>query len=316
MLVLEGLSDVPDAARGSAIALGNFDGVHRGHQALIALAVEKARELGVPAAVMLFEPHPREYFKPDETHFHLTSLPQKLLELEKLGINLAVVIPFNKDFATLSAEDFIARVLVQALGVSHVAIGYDFFYGAGRKGTPDLMWRAGDELRFGVSVLAPVAHDGDVVSSSGIRLKLAQGDVKGAAEGLGRNWRVAGPVVGGAKRGTGLGFPTANVPMPRGTSLGHGIYAVRAHVDGQAHDAAAYLGTRPTFDDGMPVLEVFLFDFDGDLYGHPMEVEFIDRIREDRKFATPEALVAQMETDVSKAREILAAKSGAVGSGQ
>jgi riboflavin kinase/FMN adenylyltransferase len=307
MLVLEGYSNVPDAARGSAMALGNFDGVHRGHQGLITLAVEKARELNVPAAVMLFEPHPREFFKPEEAHFHLTSLPQKLIELEKLGINLAVVIPFDREFATLPAEDFIARVLVQSLGISHVVIGYDFFYGAGRKGTPDLMWRAGEELRFGVSVLAPVAHDGEVISSSGIRLKLAQGDVKGAAEGLGRNWRVAGQVVGGAKRGTGLGFPTANVPMPRGTSLGHGIYAVRAHVDGQVHAAAAYLGTRPTFDNGMPVLEVFLFDFDGDLYGHTMEVEFVAHIREDRKFDSPEALVAQMQADCAEARRILEA---------
>jgi riboflavin kinase/FMN adenylyltransferase len=306
MLVVEGYQNVPDAARGSAIALGNFDGVHRGHQGLIALAVDKARELGIPAAVMLFEPHPREFFKPDEAHFRLTSLPQKLIELEKLGINLAVVVPFNQDFAALPPEEFIARVLVQALGVSHVAIGYDFFYGAGRKGTPDLMWRAGEELRFGVSVLAPVAHDGEVVSSSGIRLKLAQGDVRAAAEDLGRNWRVSGKIVGGAKRGTGLGFPTANVPMPRGTSLAHGIYAVRAHVDGAVHDAAAYLGTRPTFDNGMPVLEVFLFDFDGDLYGHEMEVEFVEHVREDRKFDTPDALVTQMQADVARTREILA----------
>ena len=195
--------------------------------------------------------------------------------------------PFDQTFSSLSAEEFIGRVLVQSLGVSHVVIGYDFFFGSGRKGTPDLMWRAGEELRFGVSVLAPIAHDGEVVSSSALRLKLAQGDVKGAAEDLGRNWRVAGTVVGGAQRGTGLGFPTANVPMPRGTSLGHGIYAVRAHVDGAAHEAAAYLGTRPTFDDGKPVLEVFLFDFDGDLYGRDIEVEFVDRIREDRKFDTP-----------------------------
>lgn len=310
MLVLEGYDDVPAEARGSSIALGNFDGVHRGHQGLIALAVDKARELKVPAAVMLFEPHPREFFKPDEAYFRLTSLPQKLAELEKLGIDVAVVIPFDKDFSSLSAADFIARVLVQALSVSHVAIGYDFFYGSGRSGSPDLMWRAGEELHFGVSVLAPIAHDGDVVSSSTIRLKLAQGEVKRAAEDLGRNWRVAGKVVGGAKRGTGLGFPTANVPMPRGTALGHGIYAVRAHHDGAAHDGAAYLGTRPTFDDGMPVLEVFLFDFDGDLYGHDIEIEFVDHIREDRKFATPDALIAQMREDCAKAREILASERG------
>lgn len=311
MLVLQGYRDIPAQARGSAIALGNFDGVHRGHQALIALAVEKARELSVPSAVMLFEPHPREFFKPNEPHFHLTNLPQKLAELEKLGIDIAIVIPFDKEFSSLSAADFIGRVLVQSLGVSHVLIGYDFFYGAGRSGSPDLLWRAGEELHFGVSVLAPVAHDGAVVSSSAIRLKLAQGDVKGAAEDLGRNWRVAGKVVGGAKRGTGLGFPTANIPMPKGTSLGHGIYAVRTHHDGVAHDGAAYLGTRPTFDSGMPVLEVFLFDFDGDLYGHDIEVSFVDHIREDRKFDTADALVAQMQADVAKCREVLAAAAPA-----
>lgn len=307
MLVVEGYTDVPDKARGAALALGNFDGVHRGHQGLIALATEKARELKAPAGVMLFEPHPREFFKPDEVHFHLTSLPQKLLELERLGVDVAIVVPFTAEFANLSAEEFIGRVLVKALSVSHVVIGYDFFYGAGRKGTPDMMWRVGEEMKFGVSVLAPVAHDGDVVSSSGIRLKLAQGDVKGAAQELGRNWRVAGKIIGGAKRGSGMGFPTANVPMPKGTSLAHGIYAVRAHADGAVHDGAAYLGTRPTFDDGMPVLEVFVFDFDGDLYGHEMEVEFVDFIRADRKFDTPDALITQMQADCDKARTILAA---------
>jgi riboflavin kinase/FMN adenylyltransferase len=196
-------------------------------------------------------------------------------------------------------------VLVGALRVSGVVIGYDFFFGKGRGGTPDLLWRAGERLGFEVSVLAPVAEAGEVFSSSAIRLLLAQGDVADAAHMLGRNWRVAGKVIGGAKRGTGLGYPTANVPMPKGTALAHGIYAVRATVDGKSHAAAAYLGTRPTFDDGMPVLEVFLLDFEGDLYGKDIEVEFVAFVRGDRKFDTPEALKAQMDADCAKAREIL-----------
>ena len=165
---------------------------------------------------------------------------------------------------------------------------------------------AGIERDFDVTVVQPVAENGEVFSSTAIRLKLAQGDIAGATRDLGRPWRVTGQVVGGAKRGTGLGYPTANVPMPKGTTLGHGIYAVRAHVGDTVHDAAAYLGTRPTFDDGMPVLEVFLLDFDGDLYGQTIAVEFIGFVRGDRKFDTPEALVAQMTEDVAKARGMLA----------
>jgi riboflavin kinase/FMN adenylyltransferase len=150
-----------------------------------------------------------------------------------------------------------------------------------------------------------VAEGGEVFSSSAIRLRLAQGDVKGAADMLGRWWRTGGAVVGGARRGTGLGFPTANVPLPRGTGLGHGIYAVRTHIGAESHPGAAYLGTRPTFDDGMPVLEVFLFDLDRDLYGQEIEVEFIDFVRADRKFDSAAALIAQMDADCARAREML-----------
>jgi riboflavin kinase/FMN adenylyltransferase len=166
---------------------------------------------------------------------------------------------------------------------------------------------AGEKLGFGVTIVGPVAADGEIFSSTAIRLKLAEGNVKAAAAALGRPWSVKGKVVGGAKRGTGLGFPTANIPMPKGTALGHGIYAVHVNVGGRKLDGAAYLGTRPTFDNGMPVLEVFLFDFDDDIYGQDIEVTFVDHIRPDRKFDTPEALVAQMTADCARAREILAA---------
>jgi riboflavin kinase/FMN adenylyltransferase len=216
-----------------------------------------------------------------------------------------VVVAFDEELAKLEHFEFTDNVLAQGLDVRGVVVGYDFYYGRQRRGSPESMILAGIEYDFEVVVVPPVAEGGEVFSSTAIRFKLAQGDVAGAAAELGRRWRVRGRVIGGAKRGTGMGYPTANVPMPKGTALGHGIYAVRAHVGGAVHDAAAYLGTRPTFDDGMPVLEVFLLDFDGDLYGQEMEVEFIAFIREDRKFDSAEALVAQMDADVAKARDVL-----------
>jgi riboflavin kinase/FMN adenylyltransferase len=306
MLTVRGYENVPAAARGGVLAIGNFDGVHRGHRELLRVAIDKGKAMGAPSGVMVFEPHPRAFFVPDEPHFRLTQLPMKLRLLEETGISFTIVVDFNATFANLSAEEFIDRVLVSALGVTHVVIGYDFFFGAKRRGTPDLMREAGQRLGFGVSIVAPVAEAGEVFSSSAARLHLAQGDVAGAAAILGRRWRVAGKVVGGAKRGTGLGYPTANIPLPRGTAIAHGIYAVHTWVDGEAHDGAAYLGTRPTFDNGMPVLEVFLFDFKSDLYGHDIEVEFVGFVRDDRKFDSAEALIRQMHEDVAKARKILA----------
>jgi riboflavin kinase / FMN adenylyltransferase len=185
-------------------------------------------------------------------------------------------------------------------------VGYDFRFGKGRTGDPEGLRRAGNALGFGVTVIGQVAEAGEVFSSSAIRADLGQGDVKGAAQMLGWWWRVAGVVRSGAKRGTGLGFPTANIGLTPGTALAHGIYAVRVYADGITHAGAAYLGTRPTFDDGAPVLEVFLFDFHGDLYGHEIEVEFIDFIRPDRRFDAAASLQAQMEKDCERAREILA----------
>jgi riboflavin kinase/FMN adenylyltransferase len=307
MHVIQSHKHVPQEHRGSSVAIGNFDGVHRGHRALIREAKAEARAKRVPSAVMVFEPHPREFFQPNEVQFRLTTLKRKLAIFEKLGVDLVFVEPFDAELAALPAEAFIERVLVAGLGATHVVIGYDFYFGHKRGGNPELMVRAGEELGFGVTVMPPIAEDGEVFSSSAVRLHLAQGDVKGVTHMLGEPWRVSGKVIGGAKRGTGMGFPTANLPMPKGTTLGHGIYAVRAHLDGMAHDAAAYLGTRPTFDDGQPVLEVFLFDFNGDIYGREIEIEFVDFIRGDRRFRSVEELVAQMEADIAQAKAVLSA---------
>ncbi len=306
MLIQHGHDHVPSNLRGAVLAIGNFDGVHRGHQALLTAAVDTARATGHNSGAIVFEPHPREFFQPNAPHFRLTPLNEKIRLFRKLGLELAVVLPFNVNLASLTADAFVERILVAGLGVRHVVIGYDFFFGKDRAGTPDTMRKAGEKLGFGVTVISPVAEHGEAFSSSAIRLMLAQGSVRDAADAMGHWWRVAGKVVGGAKRGTGLGYPTANVPMPRGTALGHGIFAVRVHLpDGTHHHGAAYLGTRPTFDDGKPVLEVFLFDFDEDLYGREIAVEFIGFIRPDRKFDSAEALVAQMDKDCAEARRML-----------
>ncbi len=316
MLVVTGSAAAPTEARGAVLAIGNFDGVHRGHQALIAEVREHAATFDAPGGVIVFEPHPREFFQPDEPHFHLTPLPLKLKRLEALGLDIVVVLTFDRAFASLSANQFIEQVLVDRLAPRHVVIGYDFFFGKGRSGTPETMRLAGQELGFDVSVVSPVAEDGEVFSSSAIRLKLAQGDVHGATQSLGEEWRVRGRVVGGAKRGRGLRFPTANIALEPGTALAHGIYAVWVDIlnDGphgagsvQLYMGAAYLGTRPTFDDGGPLLEIFLLDFDGDLYDRDIEVAFVEFIRADRRFDNVEALVDQMHADCKAARDILAA---------
>ena len=307
MQIFSRYQDIPAPARGSVLTIGNFDGVHRGHQALLSDVRALARTLEAPAAALLFEPHPREFFQPDKPHFKLTSLPRKLALLQRFGLDLAFVLAFDAAFAALSADAFVDRVLVAGLGVRHVVIGYDFRFGRKRTGDPDALQRAGAAHGFGVSIVPQVGDAGEVFSSSAIRAELAQGDVGGAAQMMGHWWRVAGRVVRGAGRGTGLGFPTANLKLPRDVALGHGIYAVRIHSDGAEYRAAAYLGTRPTFDDGDPVLELFLFDFDGNLYGREIEVEFIDFVRPDAKFGSIEALQEQMAQDCRRARAILEA---------
>jgi riboflavin kinase / FMN adenylyltransferase len=305
MQIFERYHDLPAAVRGSVLTIGNFDGVHRGHQALLGQVRALARELDRPAAALLFEPHPRAVFQPDKPHFKLTPLPRKLLLLERFGLDVTFVLPFDAAFAALSAEAFVARVLVAGLGVRHVVIGYDFRYGAKRTGDPEALQRAGAEHGFGVSVVSQVGEAGEVFSSSAIRAELAQGDVGGAAEMMGHYWRVSGRVVGGAGRGTGLGFPTANLKLPREVALGHGIYAVRIYLEDARFNAAAYLGTRPTFDAGDPVLELFLFDFEGNLYGREIEVEFIAFVRPDAKFASIDALKEQMRQDCARAQAVL-----------
>lgn len=305
MIIIRQDDEVSEAARGAVVAIGNFDGVHRGHKELLQKAVAIAHESGRPAGAIVFEPHPREFFHPEEPHFRLTPLVEKLRILEDLGLDVVVVLEFDEKLVGLSAEDFIEKILIERLGVSHVVIGYDFFFGRARKGSPDSMRAAGEANGFGVTVVSQQAEEGQVFSSTAIRLHLAQGDVAGAARLLGHWWRVGGLVVGGNKVGSGLGFPTANIELPEGTSLKHGIYAVRVLVDGATYSGAAYYGSRPSVDDGPPRLEVFIMDFSGDLYGQTIGLEFIAFLRTDKRFDGLEALKEQIARDCDRAREVL-----------
>ncbi len=256
--------------------------------------------------VMVFEPYPRMFFQPQRPFFRLTSLSRKLELIEAYGCGFTVVIPFDQGVAELSAPDFVRIILAEAFAVKHASVGYNFFFGKGRGGNPGVLAEEGRKHGFGVTVVEAQGNAGEIYSSTRVRELLAEGDVAAAAEMLGGYWRVSGVVESGAGRGQGLGFPTANIRLQDGITLKHGIYAVYAYSDGKKLKGAAYLGTRPTFDAGLPLLETFLFDFDGNLYGKTLEVEFIAFVREDAKFRSSETLATQMAADVAKAKEMLA----------
>jgi riboflavin kinase/FMN adenylyltransferase len=300
------LRDVPEKLKGAALAIGNFDGVHRGHQKVLSEAVAIAKREGRRSGAVVFEPHPREFFAPDMPFFRLTPLPLKLELLEALGLDQTFVIPFDQALASLSAEAFATDVVAKGLGASHVVVGHDFSYGKGRTGTTEELAALGRALGFNVDVVAPVGAHGTIFSSSRIREHLRQGETREAAEQLGYWWRVRGEVGAGAGRGKGLGFPTLNLPLAPGQDVRHGIYAMRVDHDAGRHHAAGYVGIRPTFGAGEPVLEAYLLDFVGDLYGKEVDVEFIEFLRPDATFATPEALAAQMREDTDRARAVLA----------
>ena len=297
--------------RGAVVAMGNFDGVHLGHRAVIAAALNMGRAHGRPAFAVTFEPHPRSFFSPNSPQFRLSDEASKLRLLAGTGLNGAVVMTFDKTRAGTSAQDFIHHDLIQRLGVSGIAVGYDFHFGKGRVGSPSLLVNEAPRLGIEVDVQPHVDVEERPVSSSAIRMALAEGQIEEASLMLGGPWFVTGEVIHGEKRGRDLGYPTANIRLDKNCGLKHGIYAVRVArgegKDQRRFDGVASFGRRPTFDNGAPLLEIFLFDFDGDLYGTVLDVAFIGFIREELKFDSAEALIAQMNEDSSRARTVLAA---------
>jgi riboflavin kinase/FMN adenylyltransferase len=293
------------------VAIGNFDGVHRGHRAVIGTAMERAQAAHRPAAVLTFEPHPRTFFRPDEPSFHLTSEAAKLRLLAATGLDGAVVLTFNAALAGLSAEEFVERILVDRLAISGAVIGFNFHFGKERRGSPDFLTAQGAHHGFSVDVVPPFQADGLRVSSGAVRSALAAGHVAEANELLGYPWFVTAQVEHGDKRGRTLGYPTANLRLGADCGLKHGIYAVRVGVGGTLYDGVASFGRRPMFDTGAVLLEIFLFDFSGDLYGAALDCAFIAWIRPEMNFASVEDLVRRMDQDSSQARHMLTRAAGA-----
>ncbi|MBZ9669212.1 bifunctional riboflavin kinase/FAD synthetase [Mesorhizobium sp. B3-2-1] len=299
---------LPADLRGGVVAIGNFDGVHRGHQAVLERALAEATQRGVPALVLTFEPHPRTVFRPDLPLFVLTPPPMKARLLSLLGFAALVEQPFTRGFASLSAEAFVTDVLERTLGVTHAVTGFDFHFGKDRQGGPAYLMAAGERHGFGVTLVDAFRDEGaEVISSSRIRALLCEGEVAEAAGLLGYRFTVESEVVGGQQLGRTLGFPTANMRLPAEATLKEGIYAVRfRRADGTLHDGVASFGRRPTVDDnGAPLLETFVFDFSGDLYGETCAVSFFGFLRSEIKFEGLDALVVQMKRDEAEARALL-----------
>lgn len=317
MKIIRQYTDVSIEDKGAVVALGNFDGVHLGHREVIRRAADQAKRLGVPLGVIVFEPHPREYFMPDGPPFRLSPLPVKARLLEREGVDILYALPFDADLSTKHAADFIQDVLVEGLGIIHVVAGYDFRFGAGRSGDTTLLSYMGEMEGIGVTVVDPVAiqtstkpdNDDEIYSSTRIRDCLRFGRPAEAARLLGHNWSVLGPVQKGDQRGRTIGFPTANLSLEGVLKPALGVYAVQVEVfdgpDAGTYDGVANFGNRPTFDKKDVLLEAHLFKFCGDLYDRTISVSVIDFIRPEQKFDGLDSLKRQIAADCRSAEDIL-----------
>lgn len=313
MELLRGLHDLQrrtarDAVR-SAVAIGNFDGVHLGHQALVRRARELAAAAGARSTVLTFEPHPREYFAPAEAPPRLMRLREKYDALAALGVERLCVVRFDEALQRMHAAEFVDAVLARGLGARHVVVGEGFRFAARREGSVETLRTAGGSHGFETHVVAAVTVDGVRVSSTRVREALAAGDLELAKRLLGRHYRMSGRVIRGQQLGRTLGYATANMRLHRPKLPLSGIFAVRVAGAGAACTGVASLGTRPTVNGVEPLLETHVFDFAGDLYGRRLDVDFVAKLRDETKFDSLDALVAQMHLDARQAREILAARA-------
>lgn len=317
MQIIRQHTDVHPDQRGAVVALGNFDGVHLGHREVIRQARKQADTLGVPLGVIVFEPHPREFFRRVDKPFRLNSLSQKARLLEKEGVEILYVLTFDEDMAGKLAQEFITDILIGCLGVVHVVTGHNFRFGKGRGGDVSVIGYMGEEEGYGVTIVDPVAlqaakkpdNDDEIFSSTLVRNCLRAGRPAEAARLLGGYWTIEGPVLMGDQRGRTIGFPTANLSMERLVEPALGVYAVKVEVlegpDKGFYDGVANIGRRPTFDKEEVLLEAHLFGFSSDLYGVPIAVSVVEFIRPERKFDGLDALKAQIHKDSKAAAEIL-----------
>lgn len=312
MRIIRHCSGPPAAARGAVVAIGNFDGVHRGHQVVIAEAGRLAAALGAPHAVLTFEPHPRTILQAEAPPFRLMPFRAKARTIAGFGVEFLFVIRFDSAMAATEADDFVTAVLIEGLAARHIVVGHDFVFGRGRAGDRHLLGRLAEAHGFGLSVVDPVSDAEEVFASGRVRDALADGRPEKAAALLGRHWEVEGRVRRGAGRGTALGFPTVNLDLGSGFRPRLGIYAARIAVEADPawRDGVAYVGARPTFGGGEIALEAHIFDFDGDLRGRRVRVALVGFVRDDATFADAAMLQTQIAADCTAAREALAAADG------
>ncbi|WP_434772604.1 bifunctional riboflavin kinase/FAD synthetase [Pseudomonas entomophila] len=303
MQLVRGLHNLRPEHRGCVATIGNFDGVHRGHQAILARLRERGQALGLPTCVVVFEPQPREYFAPDSAPPRLSRLRDKLALLAEAGIDRVLCLPFNRRLSQLDARQFVETILVDGLGARHVEVGDDFRFGCDRAGDFDFLVKAGQRHGFSVEAAETIEQDGMRVSSTQVRKALAAGDFELAARLLGRPYQISGRVLHGQKLARQLGWPTANVQLKRRRVPLVGVYLTSAVIDGKAWPGVANIGVRPSVaGDGRPHLEIHLLDYAGDLYGRRLTVEFHHKLREEQRFASLEALKSAIDADVAAAR--------------
>jgi riboflavin kinase/FMN adenylyltransferase len=309
MKIVRDYQYVADVDKGATVAIGNFDGVHFGHQAVISLARDAMP--AAPLGVLTFEPHPREYFAPDAPPFRLMNAEARATRLKKLGVDVLYELNFNTQLAEFSPEGFAANVISKGLGLRHVVVGADFCFGKGRAGTVDDLEAFGKDMGFGVTVAELITAPSGAVSSTAIRTALSEGDPRQAAQMLGHWHRIEGQVIGGEQRGRDLGYPTANMSIDGLHPPRFGVYAVLVDVlDGPyagSYHGASSIGVRPMFGENRANLETYLFDFTGDLYGATVSVALVEFLRAEEKFDSLEALITQMDADCARARTILSA---------
>lgn len=305
MFIFKSLSDIKEKLRHPVVTIGNFDGVHLGHREIFRRVREQAAERGGVSVVVTFNPHPLKVVFSDKVLRLITTCREKRALIESAGIDYLLEIPFDKAFAAIPAAEFVERVLVQAVGVEHLVIGYDYAFGRGREGNVGLLKEMGERYGFSVDVLEPISNDDTVYSSTAVRKMVVEGEVEQVVNVLGRHYAVTGKVVHGHRRGHALGFPTANLQPEKDLLPAPGVYAVKVCLGDRLLDGACNIGTNPTFGNDEVSVEVFLLDFNGDLYGSRLTLFFIERVREERRFDGVEALKAAITADVERCRAIL-----------
>jgi riboflavin kinase/FMN adenylyltransferase len=306
MRIIRGIKSLSEPLPNPVLTLGNFDGVHLGHQAIFEKVIERARAIGGTSVVFTFEPHPLKVLAPERSPRLLNTFHGKMRILEKAGLDVVICAKFTRTFADLNPEEFAREVLHKTIGVREVYVGYDYAFGKGREGSIESLTRMGKTYGFAVGVIEPVRIDNAVVSSSILRDLISGGKIEEASKLLGRFYTIEGEVVHGAHRGRTIGFPTANLRTANEVLPAFGVYAVHAEVGERRFQGVASIGIRPTFNAGPVSIEVYLFGFEGDLYGRQMEVQFVKRLRGEEKFSNVDSLVRQIRKDVNKAMQVLA----------